>query len=83
MIPQRQPEARKDAVSREDEAHRSPWRTGRPAQALIDLVEDAAVGEVGLLRLLPAAEHLVDGEQLDLRELGGVPRGHGLRSRGR
>ena len=35
----------------------------------VDLVEHAAVGEVRLLRLGPAAEHLVDGEQARLREL--------------
>ena len=34
----------------------------------MDLVEGAAFVEVGLLRLLPAAEHLVDGEQLELGE---------------
>src|SRR4029078_8777921 len=40
--------------------------------ALGDLVEKAAVGEVGLLRLRPAAEHLVDGEELHLGELGPI-----------
>src|SRR3712207_7430804 len=35
---------------------------------LVDLVEGAAVREVRLLRLLPAAERLVDGEELHLRE---------------
>src|SRR6187402_1763033 len=34
-----------------------------------DPVEDAAIREEGLLRLLPAAEVLVDGKQLELREL--------------
>ena len=37
---------------------------------LIDLVEHSAIGEVRLLSLLPASEHLVDGEQGELRELG-------------
>src|ERR1017187_6531760 len=36
---------------------------------LINLVEDAAIGEVRLLRLLPAAEQLIHREQADLREL--------------
>src|SRR2546421_12907745 len=44
-----------------------------------DLVEDCAVGEMRLLRLVPPAEHLVDGEQLETGELarvaGGGPRG--------
>ena len=35
---------------------------------LVDLIEHAAVGEVRLLRLLPAAEDLVDREELHLRE---------------
>ena len=33
---------------------------------LVDLVEYAAVGEVRRLRLLPAAEVAVDGDQLEL-----------------
>src|SRR5262245_1294489 len=37
--------------------------------ALQDLVVHAAVVEVLLLRLAPAAEHLVDGEGVDLREV--------------
>ena len=39
-----------------------------------NLVEAAAVGEVRLLRLLPAAEGVVDGYQLELGELLGVLR---------
>ena len=41
----------------------------RRAPGLVDLVEGAAVGEVRLLRRLPAAERLVDGEELHAREL--------------
>jgi len=33
---------------------------------LLDLVEHAAVGEVGRLRLLPAAEHAVDRDEVEL-----------------
>src|SRR3954462_8820683 len=33
---------------------------------LVDLIEDAAVGEMFPLRLGPAAEHIVDREQLEL-----------------
>ena len=36
---------------------------------MIELIEDTAVVEVNLLRLLPAAEHLVDGEEIHLGEL--------------
>ena len=39
-----------------------------------DLVEDAAGGEVLLLRELPAAE-VLDGHEFDLRELAGIFRG--------
>ena len=46
-----------------------------PSLHAVDLVEHAAVGEVRLLRLGPAAEHLVDREQRDLRELRRVLRG--------
>src|SRR5471030_950111 len=42
---------------------------------LVDLVEDAAVGEMDLLRLGPAAEHLVDREERQLREALGVSPG--------
>src|ERR1700761_5055489 len=42
----------------------------------IDLVEDAAVGEVRRLRLGPATEGVVDREGLDLGELARVLRGH-------
>src|SRR5258708_7971404 len=35
----------------------------------VDLIEHAAVGEVRRLRLGPAAERVVDREQLQLREL--------------
>src|SRR5215469_15240618 len=38
----------------------------------VDLVEHAAVGEMGCLRLFPAAEHLINGEKRDLREFIGV-----------
>src|SRR5687768_341121 len=40
--------------------------------ALVDAVEDAAVGEVGGLGLLPAAELPVDGDQRDILELRAV-----------
>ena len=45
-------------------------RGGRHASAirLQDRVEDAAIVEMGLLRLGPAAEDLVDGEELQLRQ---------------
>src|SRR4051794_14525102 len=39
---------------------------------LVDPVEDALVGEMLRLGRLPAAEHLVDGEELELGELAGV-----------
>src|SRR6266508_624965 len=39
------------------------------ASVAVDLVEDAAVLEMRLLRLRPAAERFVDREQLHLREL--------------
>src|SRR5882762_6896067 len=35
---------------------------------LVNLVENAAFAEVFLLRLGPAAEHIVNGEQFDLRK---------------
>src|SRR4051812_38245226 len=38
----------------------------------VDLVVSSVVLEVGLLRLLPAAKRLVNGEQDDLRERAGV-----------
>src|SRR6185437_16812805 len=53
---------------RERELHFLPTR-------LVDLVEDAAIGEMRRLRLAPAAEDLVDCEERDLRELVGMPRG--------
>src|SRR5687768_5339375 len=50
-----------------------PRASSNPGNTLllleIDLVKHAAVCEVDLLRLLPAAEGLVDGEQVDLGEL--------------
>src|SRR5687768_655425 len=45
---------------------------GGGAAGLVELVEDAAVAEVVLLRLVPAAEGFVDGDQGQRRELGGV-----------
>src|SRR5262245_60389515 len=47
-------------------------RRPRPALFHVDLVEDAPILEVGLLRLLPAPEHVVDGDQLHVDELLGV-----------
>src|SRR4051812_31719247 len=38
------------------------------ASVAVDLIEDAVIGEVGPLRLLPAAEGLVHGKERDLRE---------------
>ena len=38
----------------------------------VNLVEDAAVGEVRFLRFLPAAENLVDGNEFEFREAGDV-----------
>ena len=35
---------------------------------LLDLIKDSPFVEVRLLRFLPSAEHLVDGEQIHLRE---------------
>lgn len=55
----------------------------RTSVALGDLVELAAVVEVLLLRRLPAAEHLVDREQADRLEGGGVFLRHRLRARTR
>ena len=43
----------------------------------INLVENAAVGKVSLLRLCPAAEFLVNGDELHLAEIGGVFGGDG------
>ena len=37
-----------------------------------DLIEQAAVGEVDFMRFLPTAEDLVDGEQFERLELGGM-----------
>src|SRR5690606_3595113 len=48
------------------------YRIERLAARGIDLVEDAAVGEVGLLSLAPAAKRVVDGDELDLGEAGDV-----------
>jgi hypothetical protein len=39
-------------------------------------VEDAALGEVDLVRLGPAAEHLIDGDEADVGEQRPVPRRH-------
>ena len=36
---------------------------------LVNLIENAAVVEIGLLRFGPAAEEIVHGKQFDLREL--------------
>ncbi len=38
------------------------------ASGLIDLIKNAAVGEMSRLRFLPAAEYLIDREQVHLRE---------------
>src|SRR5215203_2558041 len=64
---------------------RKPGRTVRrvaganiaalPGAWTVDLIEDAAVGEVGLLSVLPPAEGFVDREQLDRRERARVFRG--------
>jgi len=35
----------------------------------VDLVEDAAIGEMGFLGLGPAAEDVVDRDEFDLRKL--------------
>ena len=48
---------------------------------LVDLIEDAAVGEMRGLRLLPAAERFVDGEQIHFAELCCVLRGGRLQTR--
>src|SRR5258708_12337052 len=47
----------------------------------VDLVEDAAIGEMGRLGLPPAAEQLVDGEERDLWELLGIARCNLLQAR--
>src|ERR1700728_1106831 len=44
----------------------SPARLPAAKSVLVNLVEDAAFAEVLLLRLRPAAEDLVDGEQFHL-----------------
>ena len=41
-----------------------------------DLVEHAAVGEVRLLRILPAAERVIYGDERDVREFRRVAREH-------
>src|SRR3546814_7546635 len=47
------------------------------AAGLVDLVESAAIGEVRLLRLLPATEdRVVDAHPLHLGKLAGVPGRH-------
>src|SRR5260370_2874211 len=46
----------------------APPRPQPARSVLVDLIEDAAFGEMFLLRLGPAAEHLVDREQFDLGE---------------
>ena len=60
-------------------ARRSPPCGGGSSLRAVDLVEHAAVGEVRLLRLGPAAEDVVDREQRDLRELRRVLRGRPCR----
>src|SRR5262249_19132479 len=57
-------EARQDAASYGDGHQYLP----RTRSVLVDLVENAAFAKMILLRPGPAAEHIVDGEQLDLRE---------------
>src|SRR3954470_24458401 len=43
-------------------------QTDRAGSVLVDLIEYAAFAEMFLLRFRPAAEHIVDREQLHLRE---------------
>jgi len=43
----------------------------------VNLIEDAAVREMRLLGLLPAAEHVIDGDELHVDELFGVLGRHG------
>src|SRR5690606_21794490 len=38
------------------------------SESVVDLVEHATIGEVGVLRLLPATKHLIDGEQVHVGE---------------
>src|SRR5205823_6135067 len=59
-------EPRQGAASCYAAAHYAPC--ARPRSVLVDLVENAALGEVFLLRLGPAAKHLIDREQFDLGE---------------
>ena len=51
-------------------AHNVPdlLRLARSGSVLVDLVENAALGEMFLLRLGPTAENVVDGEQFNLGE---------------
>src|ERR1043165_1909830 len=42
---------------------------GNSTVGALELIEDAAIGEVRLLRLLPTAENFVDGEQVQLRKV--------------
>ena len=72
---ERQPETREDARLLEHKTRRAAAHARRNAHAgrllcrLIDLVEDAAVVEMGRLRLCPAAENrVVDGDELQLGE---------------
>ena len=47
----------------------------------LNLIEDAAVIEVGFLGFLPAAEHFINGEQIHLREHGSIFLSDGLEAR--
>lgn len=42
----------------------------------VDLVENATIREMHLLRIAPATERLVDGDQASLDELSGIPGGN-------
>src|SRR5262249_2417577 len=66
--------ARARASARTPEARAAAFAKSSPRR--VDLVERAAVGEMRRLRLLPAAERLVDREHRKLREPARVFRGY-------
>src|SRR5436309_1001795 len=48
---------------------------------LLNLVENSALGKMGFVRLLPATEDFVNGEEFQLGELGGIFLSHGFEPR--
>ena len=52
-----------------DSGRRPVWRNHGPVLWLEDLVKDAAIGEMGFLGLLPAAEHFINRDEFQRRKL--------------